>query len=292
MLRLAHIINPFVVDRQSDLFLAQPITFETIIRAKKFVREEISVELCSAQYLEDRGIIPPDFAKTEDLNRSVGDVAYFSKERKLPLLNDILERLYSTTDAQYLIYTNLDIALQPYFYLTVANYLREGYDALVINRRTIPAIYQHNSQIPQMWAEFGQPHPGWDCFIFPREDFPRFKLGKVCIGAWRVGLALLANMMTCADNFKLLENAHLTFHLGDDRIWSHSDNREYEEHNTYQVMQILQELEQENGPFSPSSIPGSFLRRKRYLGPFYDFWARNIRLPSSFSRFLNQLVRS
>ena len=33
----------------------------------------------------------------------------FQKEIKLPLIHDILERLYNASDADYLIYTNVDI---------------------------------------------------------------------------------------------------------------------------------------------------------------------------------------
>ena len=34
-LKLAHIVNPVVVSQSSDLFVAQPITFQTMIEARR-----------------------------------------------------------------------------------------------------------------------------------------------------------------------------------------------------------------------------------------------------------------
>ena len=50
-LTLGHVINPVIVSKSSVLFIAQPITFETMKRARDFVKEEIEVKLFSAQEL-------------------------------------------------------------------------------------------------------------------------------------------------------------------------------------------------------------------------------------------------
>ena len=55
MLKIAHIINPIEVPTTSDLYIAQPITFETMRIAKEFAKDE--VELYTAQYQEDLSII-------------------------------------------------------------------------------------------------------------------------------------------------------------------------------------------------------------------------------------------
>ena len=51
MREIAHIINPFIVGKSSDLFVAQPLTFETMRIAKEFARDRADVTLFSAQYL-------------------------------------------------------------------------------------------------------------------------------------------------------------------------------------------------------------------------------------------------
>ena len=61
MRKIAHIINPIKVDRSSDLFIAQTITFETMKIAHDFAKEKVKVDLFSAQYPEDRCIIPNGF---------------------------------------------------------------------------------------------------------------------------------------------------------------------------------------------------------------------------------------
>lgn len=119
MRKFAHIIHPLIVPESSDLYKAQPVTFKTMEIARDFARDELEVEFYSAQYIEDREIVPNVFVMTPDLDRSILDFGDFKHRRRLPLLKDILDRLYAATDAEYFIYTGVDIALQPYFYLTV-----------------------------------------------------------------------------------------------------------------------------------------------------------------------------
>jgi hypothetical protein len=286
MTRLAHIVNPVRVDVSSDLHVAQPITFESMRRAREHAGGELQVDLFSAQYAEDRSLVPAYFARTPDLEESVQDHGRFQKPRKLPLLRDILNRLYDATDADYLIYTNVDIGLLPHFYGAVTSLIEAGHDAFVVNRRTIPARYTGPSQLPLMYAEVGQPHRGWDCFVFRREVYPRYRLGTVCLGAPRVGLALLANLMAHAERFKEFKNLHLTFHLGNDRGWSDPARADYASHNTRQLLAALAELEVDVGPFDRSSPPGAFLSKTRRYGPLYELWVRHVRVPVRLRRWL------
>lgn len=105
MHKLAHIINPVIIAQDSDLYTAQPITFETMRTARENAQGVVDVELYSAQFPEDRPLVPQCFGFTPDLKRSVLDLATFKQQRKLPLLQDILDRLYSATNAEYLIYS-------------------------------------------------------------------------------------------------------------------------------------------------------------------------------------------
>lgn len=265
---LAHIINPVVVGESSDLFIAQPITFRTMQTARDFARDTVQVSLFSANYPEDASLVPEGFEPTPYLERSILDFGKFSKQRKLPLLKDILDRLYAATDAEYLIYTNVDIALMPYFYLAVNEYIAMGCDAFVINRRSISACYQTVAQIPRMYAEAGQPHPGYDCFVFKRDVYPHYQLAHVCIGATRVGLALLANLVAFAKHFHEFTDVHLTFHLGDDQGWTRQEYNDYTAFNEREVYKVLAALQQGSGPFTEESRLGAFLlemRKKRNL---------------------------
>jgi hypothetical protein len=247
MLKIAHIINPVKVDKSSDLYLAQPITFETMRVARNFVEKKLDVSLYSAQLEEDEDFVPDFFIKTKNLERSVLDLGTFGIKRKLPLLKDILDRLYHASNADYFIYTNADIGLMPYFYLTIHSIISQGYDAFVINRRTIPDTYRQVNEIYLMYAQIGESHIGHDCFVFKREVYPGFKLGNVCIGIRLVGRVLLWNLVAYSRRFKEFKNLHLTFHLGQNKPWKNPGLKDYYDFNKNEARKVLQSLDLKHG---------------------------------------------
>lgn len=242
MISFAHIVNPVKANKNSDLFIAQPITFETMRIAKEFCKDDVSVELFSAQYKDDLDRVPAWLSPTPDLDRSVLDFGNFVIKRKLPLLKDILERLYQNSTGQYLIYTNVDISLQPNFYRALAEIIERGYDAFMVNRRTIPDLYSKTSELPLMFKEKGNRHPGLDCFVFRRELFPSFYLGTSCIGAVHIGLIVALNCTAHAKQFRIFQDLHLTFHIGDGRVWKKTPN--YSLHNREILVQLYTQLKQ------------------------------------------------
>jgi tetratricopeptide (TPR) repeat protein len=239
-IKIAHIINPVIVKESSDLYIAQPITFTTMKTARQQASGKVDVTLYTAQYPEDRAIIPESFIQTPDLDRSILDIANFQEPRKLPLIKDILDRLYEAApDADYLIYTNADIALQPHFYTEVAKIIEQGYDAFVINRRTIPDKYKDISEIPLMYAEKGKPHPGQDCFVFKRSLYPKFYLETHAIGIGFCFRSMLLNCLCHAENFQEFKDLYLTFHIGNEETWKNDKWKDYLSHNTEEVKKVL-----------------------------------------------------
>lgn len=238
MRKLAHIINPFKADPDSDLYTAQPITFESMIRAKEKAKDIVEVELLSAQFKNDRKIIPADFKLTKDLSRSVQDIETFSKPIPLPLISDILDRLYEASDAEYLIYTNVDIGLYPEFYLEVNRIIDSGSDAFIINRRRLPNHFDKVNQLEEIYRLEGKKHPGFDCFVFHRNLYPQFRLAEVCIGVPFIGITFSQNLFALAKNFKLLEDEKLTFHIGEE-IFAKRAPREYFHYNRKQFWKAM-----------------------------------------------------
>lgn len=242
MRKFAHIVHPLIVAPSSDLFKAQPVTFETMRVAREFAKDRVQVEFHSAQYAEDLAMVPGYFSVTPNLDRAVTDLHPFQHPKRLPLLRDVLDRLYHATDAQYLIYTGVDIALQPYFYSALDAIIDQGCDAFIINRRVLPDSFQEIAQIPLMYAEMGKPHPGRDCYIFRREAYPHYRLGDACLGMRRVGAILAANLIYFSLNFREFRNSHLTFHLGESSFWRDSRYDDYHAHNLGEWNTILAEL--------------------------------------------------
>lgn len=257
-MKFAHIINPVKVNESSDLYVAQPITFESMRKAKQEAAGKIQVDLFTTQYPEDHGIIPDYFNILPDLKRSVLDCGTFTKQKKLPLIQDILNRLFEYSDADYFIFTNVDIGLMPHFYLEVKKQLENGLDALIINRRIIKnKNYQSIDDLDLIYRDKGLSHPGFDCFIFHRKIFPEIRLDQICVGIPFVGVTLAHNLFAFAEQIKLIDQAHLTFHIGIEIMPKR--NQEYYWYNRKQFDMIYKEylegnLKIKNIPYSDLNI--------------------------------------
>jgi hypothetical protein len=252
--RYAHIINPFKASTDRDIYFAQPVAFESIKRAKDFSRKNIIVDLLTAQFREDRTIVPGYFQVLDDLDRSF--LENQDQEYKLPYIVDILDQAYhNANDAEYIVHSETDIALMPHFYEAVDQFIDQGYDAIIINCRTIPEKYSDKSELPLMWSEVGEKHPGWDCFIFRRDVYKKFSLGDVIVGANSIGRALYVNMKYHAKNFIELTDSHLTFHIGKsdhlENIYKPHKNyfaHKCNAHNEEEVLKIINTLLKDTRP--------------------------------------------
>ena len=225
IIHIAHLVNPIRRPVYAELAQAQRLTFESMRRAAVQAAPDVRVDLLTTQYPEDHAIIPAFFRRTPDLQRSVADFHPFRVPRKLPLLCDLIDRLYAGSEAPYLIYTNVDILLHPTFYRVVASRIRTGLDAFMINRRRVPGHYRTVEDLAEIFTLRGAPHPGFDCFVFHRSLYPKFQLGHVCVGIPFVEMAFSQNLFCHAKRFNLYDRDILTFHIGME-IFKHRD-REY-----------------------------------------------------------------
>ncbi len=251
MRTIAHIISPVEAPATSDLVIAQPITFATMRTACLFASPLVDVRLFAVKLADEQPDMPAGFNAVPDLTRSARDLNPGLRLRRLPLIQDILERLYTACpEAEYLIYTNVDIALQPHFYLAVNGLIDQGYDALTINRRTISAELNRLEQIPLMYAQVGRKHGGHDCFIFKRSAYPNFYLGDICIGSGGIGTMLGLNLAYQAQCFKVCDDLHLTFHIGYAGAWRSTENKDELTWNLRQVQQVTEYLRQQYPDFS------------------------------------------
>ncbi len=259
MRKIAHIINPFNASPTSDLYTAQPITFASMLNAKEIARNTVEVDLLTAQYPEDRNMVVEGFRSTRDLDRSVLDLGTFEKQMKLPLIGDIVQRLYEESDADYLIYTNVDIGVYPNFYIEVNRFIDEGLDAFIINRRRLPAHFTKVEELEELYLEKGKKHPGFDCFVFHRDLFKDFQLAEVCIGVPFIGITFAQNIFALAKNYRLFEDEVLTFHIGME-IFKGRAARDYFRYNRKQFWKAInsplnKHLSSKKWPYSNSILP-------------------------------------
>lgn len=256
--KLVHIINPFIPPSGSDLEYAQPITFATMRMAKEKAKDVIEVELLATCFEEDEKTIPEDFKKTGFLTRSVLDEQDFEKKIKLPFIADILAKAVHESDAEYIIYTNIDIGLYPDFYLHVNDWLNEGHDALIINRKRIEPLYTKVEDLDKIFAQAGKSHPGFDCFVFHRNLFEKMELEKICIGVPFIEITFSQNLFHLAKKFKLVESDRNTFHIGME-IFKNRAPKEYFRYNRNEFRKAIKKLEpllkSKNLPYSNLFLP-------------------------------------
>ena len=241
MRSIAHIINIFQPADTSDLKLAQEVTIVSMLRAKENSVSPASISLLSAQTNRDRIMLPEGFTATSDLKRDVTNLQDFDKKMHLPILKDILDRVYNESEAEYIIFTNVDIGVQPNFYDEVNRFIEHGHDAFMINRRRIPEKFNSVEQLEEMLVEKGKKHPGFDCFVFKRELYSKFSLADVCIGVPFIEITLSQNLFCFAEKPKVFTNEHLTFHIGME-IFKGRAPKEYYRYNQIQFWQAMTEI--------------------------------------------------
>ncbi|XOV76998.1 MAG: hypothetical protein ACFHWZ_09425 [Phycisphaerales bacterium] len=257
-MRIIHIINPFHAPEGSEHAIAQEVTLASIRRAHAHAKDAgLEVVPVGVAFEEDLDLVASPFIAAQPLKRSVIDVADFATSKKFPLVADLIalgaDAAGPAREGDVLVYTNLDISLQPHFYASVASLVTRSAPAHVINRRTIPGHYDSPGQLDAMLAEPGERHGGWDCFVFPRSFVGSLELDRICIGAPYIGLAMLANL-DALSGFRLVEHKdlHLTFHIGDDATWR--GRTDLSEHNRLRLRASLDRLREAHAPVPARSF--------------------------------------
>lgn len=257
-MKVVHIINPFVASAESDLHFAQPVTFASMRLAREQAPTDMQITLMVTCFEEDIAMAPDDFIRASFLKRSVYDIQPFSKKIRLPLIADILQKAYEESDAEYIIYTNVDIGLYPHFYKKVHDLIQKGHDAFIINRTRLPVVYTNPEDLDKILQQKGKSHPGFDCFIFHRSLFPNMKLGNICIGVPFIEITLGQNLFHLAQSFTLVESNYHTFHIGME-IFKGRAPKEYFIYNKKEFQKIVPQLmpvmQVDNLPYANQLLP-------------------------------------
>ncbi|MBK7667411.1 MAG: hypothetical protein IPJ32_08800 [Sphingobacteriaceae bacterium] len=230
MLSFAHIINGVSEKENKDLYEVQKLTLASFINASDYSEGSINVKQYICYHKNHHINIDSSFHALPQLEKSILDIGNFSNNRALPLLKDILELVYNNSDAEYIIYSNADIGLMPQFYNAIADYIKSGHDAIVVNRRRVKSTLNKAEDLDLIYSEVGKDHIGYDMFIFKKSLFPKFVLNNTCIGIPFVGNDLFYNLFCFAEKPVLLTDKHLTFHIGLELLKDWGSN-ELKKHN-------------------------------------------------------------
>ena len=126
--------------------------------------------------------------------------------------------------ADLVVFSNADIIFAPGFYREIAHKIDCGYLAGSVNRRTVMnvSLDDPNAVTATINAEETLPHPGSDCFFFPGALLPRLDFGGILLGVPPVGRAILSYLAMAEPSFRVFQEEHVTFHIGDARVWQSS----------------------------------------------------------------------
>lgn len=247
--RIVHIVNPFRSATGDCDDRTQALTYETMRRARTF-STDIPIHLAAVVAETQLDCVPEEFELAGTLNRTIDQIAQLDNPRPLPLLFDILgvscryaaelaEQHGDAPENVFLIYTNADICPMPHFYDAVAGLIAHGFDAMTINRRTIPPHPRELESLAKMYGEFGRSHQGYDCFVFSLAQFDSYVRSNAFVGGDFVARSLLYNMVANSTQMVMLSKAHLTFHIGDVREWSDPKFKDYRDFNMRQAIGIV-----------------------------------------------------
>jgi hypothetical protein len=251
-LQVCHVLNTVGPSASPGLVEIQHITLDSIRRALDLTREDVEVRVHAARLPDDP--LPADWlVDAKHLDRSVLDVSDVTTARRLPLLGDILDA--ADRDADLVVFSNIDIAVQPLFYEALAELHRRGHDAFTINRRTLH-LPTRQPGLAGLSTMLGHAHPGTDCFVFEASMLEDLDLGEVCVGVPPVGRVLLYNLMLRAEAFREFADLHATFHLGDDRAWNGDEFLDLEVHNRRAFAEVVERLRDRWGPERVERLPG------------------------------------
>jgi len=259
--RIAHLVNPVRMPKTSDLYIAQPIVYRSMVRAREATRDA-RVTLVARRFAEDAGYQAVAFDLDLPLYRSARDLGITEDARKLPLLADVFSLDGLPDEITHVVYTNSDIGLLPHFYDFVADRIVEGHDALVINRRTLPKRFTTPAELTEIYAEIGTDHPGFDCFVVSREILEKCHFADTLVGVHLIGRVVLWNLIARAKKIGYFPSQTLTFHIGDDVPSKSRQGLPYIRHNLKQGAAVARRLGADPGGFAD---PPRIERFKRAL---------------------------
>lgn len=254
-MKIAHVINPVKVGEDRDLHFQQPVTFRSMRNAKRFAKciVDLEIQFIETAYPEDQSVVNcTDFIKTAPLSGEIANYGTFDKPRKLPLFQEIIDKLYKAApEADYYIQTNADIGVLPHFYVLIYDMVKDGCEAFCINKRILPeklpdGTLMQDCPLSLMYSSCGNLHAGHDCFVFPHHLVPELDLGTICMGTPWSETTMITNLVAHAKNFTVFKEMHATFHIGDRRIWRPPEYNDYREHNTNEFARILRILSNKN----------------------------------------------
>ena len=180
------------------------------------------------------------------LERTVQDIVRLSPVRPMPLIGDILRLGANGASTTHVVFSNMDISVQPRFYAALRELIAHpdvglGVPFTVARVNIDPALA--TAPLESLYAAQGVPGVGYDCFVIPTRLIRELDLGSSCIGAPHFDqLLVMALDAACGHRFRHFSRAGLTFHLGNDIAWAAM--LDYVEYNLAEALSAITRMRQ------------------------------------------------
>ena len=219
-----HLLNPFPARPGSEHAVASRVTWQSVRAAHAMAAAAgIAVEVRALILPGDEAAVEPPTASTVHLTRSVMDVAELTPRRPLPLIADLLTLGEQGCAGSHVIFSNMDIALQPNFYTSVHDLVTRQLGPQVpftVGRLNVDRTLA-DGPMEALYAASGPLGLGYDCFVMPRGLIPKLDLGLCCIGAPHFDQLLYMELDALSgQRLRSIDDQRLTFHLGSDIAWA------------------------------------------------------------------------
>lgn len=254
-MHILHIINPYTASDDSFDGRMQELTMQSMLEAKRFTQNSAKISLCYTHLDGEEVTVPEGFAKLSTLERNILDLRSDLKGKKLPFIQDILNKASEINEVDFVIYTNMDIVVLPQFYAFVLEKIA-SHDAIVINRRRITK-HRINDGLPEIYSDLGLSHPGFDCFVLEKSLLRSFDMGDICIGIPFLESAFTHHIAALAKSPLYVLDQHLTTHIGLDVL--PKVNKAYYWHNRTEFFKVIQPRLKKN--YQLSNFPYAALPR-------------------------------
>ncbi len=263
-----HLLNPFPARAGSEHAIASRVTWATLRAAHARAVEQGIAVTCRAVVLPgDESAVEAPCTSVAHLGRTVADVAELKPRRPLPLIGDLLTVGAQGTAASHIVFSNMDIAVQPHFYSALHSLVEKlGADVPFTVARTNIDAALAEAPLEKLYAAEGTLGFGYDCFVIPISLIPQLDLGHSCIGAPHFDqLLYMALDLLSAGGVKSFNHERLTFHLGNDIAWAAM--MDYVEHNLREALAAIERMKRAH-PVKPDSAfdrldKGHFRRNAR-----------------------------
>lgn len=228
-----HVLNPFVAKAGSEHDVASRLTWRTLSQAAAQAQAQgMKIDVTAVILAGDASSVRAPVTRVVTLSRTVADVATLKPQRLLPLIGDLLTLGAAGSSASHIIFSNMDIAVQPHFYIRLQELVKTRHGSqqpFAVPRVNIDAALA-DAPLAEIFAATGPLGQGYDCFVIPRPMITQLDLGLCCIGSayfdYLLAIELDALSQGC---FKNLIDERLTVHLGSDIAWA--SMMDYLEHN-------------------------------------------------------------